>query len=295
MKNIDYYIIKTARQLLPSLTGGVWGWVFCLLLTALPMMAQPDTLQVSAPASEAPLPHGGGAGGEALPTKAEADSAYAHEDFAKAAQIYQSLLSANGGSAQLYFNLGNCYYRQDSIARAILCYERARLLDPSDDDVRFNLEMARSKTVDRVMPANDMFFVSLFNSLVRSLTIHTWTWIAILCFILMLVAIAAYLFLPSLTGKKTGFAIAIIALLVCLFANIAANQQLHQMENRSNAVIMTPSVVVKSTPSASGTDLFILHEGTRVGIVDDTMNEWMEIRMNDGKQGWIHRSEAEVI
>ena len=231
----------------------------------------------------------------ALPTKAEADSAYAHEDFATAAHIYQALLAANGGSAQLYFNLGNCYYRQDSIARAILCSERARLLDPSDDDVRFNLEMARSKTVDRVMPANDMFFVSLYHSTVRSLSIHTWTWLAILCFILMLAAIAAYLFLPSVAGKKTGFTVAVIALLVCIFANIAAREQLHQLEHRTNAVIISPSVVVKSTPSASGTDLFILHEGTRVGITDDSMNEWMEIQMNDGKQGWIHRSEAEVI
>lgn len=258
----------------------------------LPAHAQEDSLQIAIPTDSAataqPI-------AVELPLKSDADSAYAHEDFVKAAEIYKTLLAANGGSAQLYFNLGNAYYRQDSIARAILYYERARLLDPSDDDIRFNLEMARSKTVDRVMPANDMFFVSLFNNLVRQLSIHTWTWIAILCFILLLAAFAAYLFLPSLAGKKTGFTVAIIALLVCIFANIAANQQLHQMENRTNAVIMAPSVVVKSTPSTSGTDLFILHEGTRVGIVDDTMNEWMEIRMNDGKQGWIHRSEAEVI
>ena len=86
--------------------------------------------------------------------KALADSAYAHEDFTKAAQIYTQLLDSCGSSAQLYYNLGNCYYRQDSIARAILCYERARLLDPADDDVRMNLEMARAKTVDRVMPSS---------------------------------------------------------------------------------------------------------------------------------------------
>ena len=257
-----------------------------------PIAAQDDSLQVTltTDTTTAAVPVEA-----ALPTKAEADSAYAHEDFATASGIYQALLAANGGSAQLYFNLGNCYYRQDSIARAILCYERARLLDPSDDDVRFNLEMARSKTVDRVMPANDMFFVSLYHSVVRSLSIHTWTWFAILCFILMLAAIAAYLFLPSITGKKAGFTIAIVALLVCVFANIAAREQLHQLEHRSSAVIMAPSVVVKSTPSTSGTDLFILHEGTRVEIADDSMNDWMEIHMNDGKQGWIHRSEAEVI
>ncbi|MBQ8938244.1 MAG: SH3 domain-containing protein, partial [Bacteroidaceae bacterium] len=88
---------------------------------------------------------------------------------------------------------------------------------------------------------------------------------------------------------------AVISLLICLFANIAAYQQLHQLENRSSAVIMTSSAVVKSTPSPSGTDLFILHEGTRVEIEDDTMNEWVEIRMSDGKEGWLQRSEIEII
>lgn len=230
-----------------------------------------------------------------LVDKADADSAYASENYELAVSLYRQLLDSCGGSAQLYFNLGNCYYRQDSIAQSILCYERARLLDPSDDDVRFNLEMARSKTVDRVMPGNEMFFVSLYRSLVLSLSLATWTWLAVLAFILMLVSIAAYLFMPTLTGKKVGFTLAVVLLLVCIFANIAANQQLHQLENHENAVIMSPSVVVKSTPSASGTDLFILHEGTRVKIADDSMNEWVEIVMNDGKEGWLQRTDIEVI
>lgn len=230
-----------------------------------------------------------------MPTKAEADSAYVHEDFETAAQFYQVLLDSCGGSAQLYYNLGNCYYRQDSIARAILNYERARLLDPSDDDIRFNLEMARAKTVDRVMPANEMFFVSLFHRLVLSLSLQTWSWLGLLTFLLMLGAIAAYFFLPTLSGKKIGFTVAVVALFVSLFANLAAYQQLHHMENRDNAVIMSSSVVVKSTPSQAGTDLFILHEGTRVEIKDDTMNDWVEVQVSDGKEGWISRTDIEVI
>jgi tetratricopeptide (TPR) repeat protein len=228
-------------------------------------------------------------------SKSEADSAYAKEDFHTAAQLYTLLLDSCGSSAQLFYNLGNCYYRQDSIARAILCYERARLLDPSDDDIRMNLEMARAKTVDRVMPASEMFFASLFHRLVLSMSLQTWAWLGILTFILMLAALAAYIFLPTLTGKKVGFTVAVVSLFVCLFANIAAYQQLHKLENRDNAVIMSSSVVVKSTPSQSGTDLFILHEGTRVEIVDDTMKEWVEIVMSDGKEGWIQRADIEII
>ena len=286
------------------------------LLLSFPALAQDDSLvSMTVPSQSPSMPPVSGGSSAGVPSsaaslsasasspsvslpqasKSEADSAYAHEDFLTAALLYQQLLDSCGGSAQLYYNLGNSYYRQDSIARAILCYERARLLDPSDDDIRFNLEMARAKTVDRVMPASEMFFVSLFHRMVLSLSLQTWAWLGLLSFLLMLSAIAAYFFLPTLTGKKLGFSTAVISLLICLFANIAAYQQLHQLENRSSAVIMTSSAVVKSTPSPSGTDLFILHEGTRVEIEDDTMNEWVEIRMSDGKEGWLQRSEIEII
>ena len=234
----------------------------------------------------------GRAGGESF---ALADSAYTHERYAEAAVIYRQLVDSMGESAQLYFNLGNCYYRQDSLARAILYYERARLLDPSDDDIRFNLEMARAKTVDKVVPASEMFFVSLFRQLVLSMSIQGWAVLAVVMFVLALLAVSLYLFAPQLWMKKTGFTVAILALLLCIFGNIAAVRQRHHIEHRTGAIIMKPSAVVKSTPSDSGTDLFILHEGTHVEIVDDSMKEWVEVHMTDGKEGWLPRKELEVI
>ena len=228
-------------------------------------------------------------------SKSDADSAYANEDNTEAARIYQSLIDSLGESAVLYYNLGNCYYRQDSIARAILNYERARLLDPTDNDLAFNLELARTKTVDKVAPANDMFFVTLFRSLVLSMTVRGWKMLGIGAFVLMLICMAVYLFAPVLTAKKVGFTVAVLLLIVCVFANIAAAQQRSQINHRTGAILMSPSAVVKSTPSASGTDLFILHEGTHVQIIDDTMREWVEVRMSDGKEGWLQRSEIERI
>ena len=235
----------------------------------------------------------GRAGGES--SKSFADSAYAKENYAEAARIYQTLIDSLGESAVLYFNLGNCYYRQDSIARAILNYERARLLDPTDDDLAFNLEMARTKTVDKVAPANDMFFVTLFRSLVLSMTVRGWKILGISAFVLMLICAAIYLFSSVLTAKKIGFTAAVLLLIVCIFANIAAAQQRRQIAHRTGAILMTPSAVVKSTPSTSGTDLFILHEGTHVEIVDDSMKEWVEVHMSDGKEGWLERRNIEVI
>ena len=255
------------------------------------LSAQEDTLSVpTSPSSAAQQ-----SSHIELPSKAEADSAYTHERYAESAAIYQQLTDSLGESAQLYFNLGNCYYRQDSIARAILYYERARLLDPSDDDIRFNLEMARAKTVDKVMPASEMFFVSAFRSLVLSLSITEWAILAIAMFVLALIAFCVYFFAPHLTAKKVGFTVALIALLVCVLANIAAFKQRSHIEHRTGAVIMSPSAVVKSTPSTSGTDLFILHEGTHVDIIDNTMHDWVEIHMSDGKEGWLSRDNIEII
>ena len=228
-------------------------------------------------------------------SKAEADSAYVREDYAEAVRLYKTIVRQQGESAQLYFNIGNAYYRMDSIAPAVLFYERARLLDPSDDDIRFNLDMARSKTVDKVVPASEMFFVTAFRSLVLSMSISEWAFLSVAAFLLVLLGIVIWLFAPQLRAKQLGFTLAVIALIVCIFSHIAIGQQRRHIEHRTSAVVMSPSVVVKSTPSASGTDLFILHEGTHVDITDDTMREWLEVRMSDGKQGWLPRSEVEII
>lgn len=227
--------------------------------------------------------------------KADADSAYAQEQFAKAAKIYEQLLKKNGESAQLYYNLGNAYYRQDKVALAILNYERAALFEPGDADIRFNLQMARAKTIDKVVPESEMFFVTTFRSIVLSMSADKWAWLAVACFLLMLVCIALYLFLPELWAQKTSFFLAIIFLLVCVLSNVAAYQQCKQISDRNNAIIMAPSVVVKSTPSDSGTDLFILHEGSRVKVVDASMKDWCEIQMADGKQGWMQKDKMEII
>lgn len=229
------------------------------------------------------------------PSKADADSAYAREDYAKAVEIYEQLLKDNGESAELYYNLGNAYYRQDKIASAVLNYERAMLFSPGDADIRFNLEMARSKTVDKVVPESEMFFVSSFRSLVLMMSVDQWARVAVVAFILMLICIGLYLFVPELWAQKLSFAGAVAFLLVCVTANIAALQQRRHIENRDGAIIMVSSIVVKSTPSDSGTDLFILHEGTRVKLIDDAMKEWCEIRVADGKEGWVKKDKLEII
>ncbi|MBV8038664.1 tetratricopeptide repeat protein [Bacteroides sp. AN502] len=227
-------------------------------------------------------------------TKAEGDSAYIKNDFASAIQIYESLLQ-QGEAPEIYYNLGNCYYKTDDIARAILNYERALLLSPGNTDIRANLEIARSKAIDKVTPVPEIFFITWIKSLVNSQSSDAWARTGIVSFLLLLVSLAIFFFTQHIKWKKIGFSAAILFLIVTVLSNLFASQQKSYLTNRNDAIILSPSVTVRSTPSESGTSLFVLHEGRKVEIKDNSMREWKEIRLEDGKVGWVPSSSIEVI
>ena len=231
---------------------------------------------------------------QASVTKAEADSAYVNENYQKAAQVYEQLLR-NGVSSDIYYNLGNCYYRMDQITKAVIAYERALLLSPGDEDIRFNLQMARSKTIDKIVPESEMFFITWYRSLVNLMSVDAWARIALISLVLVIILALAYLFADAVWLRKLGFFGSLLLLVVFLSSNLFAWQQKRALDHRTGAVIIRSAVPVKSTPARNGTDLFILHEGTRITITDDTMQGWKEIRVADGKQGWLETSQIEVI
>lgn len=226
--------------------------------------------------------------------KVVADSAYAKEDFQKAANTYLRIAKI-GDSPDICYNLGNCFYRMDDIAHAILWYERAQLLSPGDEDIRINLDMARSKTIDRVIPKHEFFFVTWYHTMANWMSADAWAKLSILFFILCLVTLAIYIYAHPMWLRKTGFTLAVTLLLATILGNVLAWSQNSRLKNRDGAIVMTPSAVVKSTPSQSGSDLFVLHEGTYVTIRDNSLNEWCEISLSDGKQGWIEKRQIEVI
>ena len=227
-------------------------------------------------------------------TKAEADSAYAQGRYQQAIRDYESLLK-QGVSTALYYNLGNAYYRMDDMPRAVLNYERALLLSPGDPDVRFNLQMARSKTIDKITPESEMFFVTWYHVLVNFTSVDGWARIALCALAVAIVLALLYLFASPVWMRKLGFFGALFMLLLFVVANLFAYVQKESFVRRSGAIIMAPAVTVKSTPASQGTDLFILHEGTRVEITDGTMRQWKRIRLADGKEGWIETSQMEII
>ena len=227
-------------------------------------------------------------------TKTEADSAYVRGQYQEAIKGYEALLK-QGASADLYYNLGNAYYRTENITRAVLNYERALLLSPSDRDIYFNLQLARSKTIDKITPEQEMFFVTWYRSLVNLASVDGWARTALLALALAIVLVLIYLFSERIWLRKVGFFGAMALIVLFVISNVFAHQQKELLMNRSGAIVISSAVTVKSTPAKQGTDLFILHEGTKVTITDSSMKEWKEIRLADGKEGWIESDKIELI
>ena len=227
-------------------------------------------------------------------TKAEADSAYAAGRYQEAIKGYEMLLK-KGASADLYYNLGNAYYRTEDITRAVLNYERAFQLSPGDKDIRHNLQMARSKTTDKITPETEFFFVTWLRALINIMSVDAWARTALIALALAIILALVYLFADIIWLRKIGFFGGGMLLLVFLLSNLFAFLQKDGHEHHRGAIVIGAAVNVKSTPAQNGTDLFILHEGTRVDIVDDQMQQWKQVRVADGKEGWVESKLIEAI
>ena len=221
--------------------------------------------------------------------------AYTAGDYASALKDFEDVRETGLMSKELYYNLGNSYLRSGEIAQAILWYERACRLDPSDADVRYNLEYARALTQDRIDEVPEVFFRQWRRGVCYLLPSNAWAVIGLVSLALMVAC--ALLFLLGSTGgrRKLGFFLGIAFLVVALLGWDFAQWQRSEALRQDMAIVMKPVSSVKSSPSADGAkDLFILHEGTRVRILDN-VGGFSNIELADGRQGWIPAGEIEVI
>ena len=221
--------------------------------------------------------------------------AYTAGDYASALQDWEEVRSAGLMSRELYYNLGNAYFKAGEIAPAILWYERALRLDPSDADVRYNLEFARSQTQDRIEEVPEIFFEAWGHSMCYLLPSNTWAVLS-LVFLACTVALALLFLLGSTRGRRRlGFFAGIAALLLTFLSWDFAQWQRTEALQQNRAIVMRPVSSVKSSPSAdTAKDLFILHEGTSVKILD-TVSGYTNIEIADGRQGWLPSKDIEII
>lgn len=224
----------------------------------------------------------------------KADEAYTAGSYDTALEIYTSALDKGYESADLYYNVANCYFRKGELAASILNYERALKLDPSHDDAKHNLEFAESRTVDKIDSLGSVFLVDWWNAIANITSADAWAWIAISLFVVLLVSLSLYIFVRKMWVRKVGFSVAIVALFFTIISILCAYTRYEVETSKSEAIVFSQTVTIKSSPDSSGNDLFILHEGTKVNI-KSTLGEWVEISTSDGNSGWMPASAIEVI
>lgn len=221
-------------------------------------------------------------------------NAYKKGNYEKCIQLYQQIEKNGLTSAYLLYNMGNAYFRTHQIGKAILYYERALMLNPSDVDILHNLQYANTFVSDKINELPKPFYESWFNSLTNLFSANTWAWIALFSFLLVLLLI--YLnFLTTSSFVSRIFKVAVFTFVfIFTIAIIASYSTYHTQSAHNKAIIITEAIEVKNSPDEKGTTLFVIHEGTKI-IITDEFEEWAEIRLLDGNTGWLKQTNFERI
>ncbi len=227
-----------------------------------------------------------------------ASDAYRNGDFKKSIELYETIVNSflNQGkeSAELYYNLGNAYFRDNQIGKSILNYERALLLDPADGDIKHNLRFANLRTEDKIDTTQDIFYVNWFMTIQNMFNSNIWATIAIVLFILFLICTAIYLFVRIIWAKKVAFFTGVLFFVLLIMANVFTFRQKNLRQNHNHAIIMTGAVTAMSSPDTNSMEVFQLHEGTKVTITGTDRN-WYEVEIANGSVGWLKNESVEII
>ena len=217
---------------------------------------------------------------------AKGNQLYSAGKYAAAVKTYEAVAAKGFESFELYYNLGNALYKSNNITYAILNYERALKLSPNNEDARFNLEMTKKQVVDNIDLLPEPGFLRWWHELINSRPADSWGTHSLFSFFLFLVLFALFLFATTIRNKQLTFWLAVTALCYSLLTFSFGSSQRSKLVNHNSGVITERSVRMKGSPSETGTELFILHEGLSVQITDK-LGDWIEIRLADGNKGWV--------
>ena len=223
-----------------------------------------------------------------------ASTAYINGRYKQAVDLYESIRNQGYTGAKLYYNLGNAYFQNGEIGRAILNYNRALVLDPSDADARYNLLIAEARTRDKIGSVPQFFAKRWVVSLWSSMGSNAWAVISVVMFAMCFGAVMLYLLSSKMLWRKTGFYGAIAFVVLFLFTMAAAGRQKRVAVSHDEAVVVVSSVPVKSSPDVRSKDIFVLHEGTKVKVLAN-LNGCSEIQISDGNKGWLRDDAVELI
>jgi tetratricopeptide (TPR) repeat protein len=213
----------------------------------------------------------------------------------KDAQVaYQKLVDDGNLSIALYYNLGNAYYKTGDIAPALLYYEKAHKLSPGDQDINANIRLANTKTADKIEAPQEFFITKWWHGFILALPADTWAIGGVLLILAGFGLLILYRLTNSVGIKKTAFFSAIAALIIGVCATFIAGRQAHYFDSHHDGIIFSSTVTVKSAPATTSKNVFVLHEGTKVEILDNT-GTWIRIRLVNGSEGWVTVGDAKEI
>ena len=223
-----------------------------------------------------------------------ANNAYDAGLYDSALNVYHLIEKEKLESAALYYNMGNAYFKNNDIASAILYYEKAKKTDPNNDDIDYNLSIANSMIVDKIDKVPELFFKKWWTYFYNMFNADIWTVLSLLSWFILVFFIGMFILTKRRSARKLAFYFGVIFLFTSIASFGLASQKYYYGKEKQEAIIFTPTITVKSSPTTSAVDLFVVHEGTKVKIMDE-VNEWIKIKIQDGSVGWLPASSLKDI
>ncbi len=224
----------------------------------------------------------------------QATAAYNDGKYETAIENYLKILDNGEHSAALYYNLGNCYYKLNQIAPSIYYYEKALLLSPGDNEIQNNLTFAQQMTIDVIEEAPESGFRRLYNNFIGWMSFDQWAYTAVVLVIIFVLSYLAYYFFRYSTHKRISLIVSMIALITAAMSLSFAFIQYEQYKSEQPAIVFSEECLVKSEPNNRSTEVFLLHEGTKVNVLDQ-LEDYKKIELADGKIGWVHQDEIKLL
>ncbi|HIE15931.1 MAG TPA: tetratricopeptide repeat protein [Bacteroidales bacterium] len=223
-----------------------------------------------------------------------ANNAYVKKDYEKAITFYQNILKEGFVAPEIYYNIGNSYFKLNQITNAIYFYEKALLLSPNDKDIKYNLEIAKQYTTDKIKSIEPFFLNKFYHNLITFFSVDQWAMISLVSFISVLILLFLFLFSKNIIIKKIFFWFSVILFILSAGSIGFALSEKKKITTHNTAIIFSPTVNIKSSPDEQGTNLMIIHEGIKVIIVDSLQN-WYNIILPDGNEGWLKKDDIKKI
>ena len=224
----------------------------------------------------------------------KANDAYSMGQYESALAYWLQIEDSGEHSYKLYCNIGNAYYKTGSMGKAVLYYEKALKLNPAGEDAKINLQIAKLQTLDKIEVVPEFILTTWIKDIRNMMSSDSWAYVALGLFAVVALLMLLFKFAPTVGQRKFSFVLACIVFLFAIFAVIFAANLRANANSEDQAIVMVPVSNVKSAPNATGNNLFILHEGSKVEILEEA-GKWCRIEISDGRQGWMQKNDVDVI